>query len=69
MLMSGVASEIGGNMSATSKRNTIMERRLVMTKVILSPESGGTLKAKMLRAKRKRIIILFNTSLYQHPGI
>ena len=51
--MSGVASEMGGNMSATNRRNTIMERRLVMTKVILSPESGGTLKAKILRASKE----------------
>lgn len=48
--MRGVASEIGGNISATSSRNTIIDRRLVITKVILSPESGGTLNAKMLRA-------------------
>ena len=37
-------------MSATSSRNTIIDRRLVITKVTLSPESGGTLNAKILRA-------------------
>ncbi len=40
-------------MSATNRRNTIMERRLVMTNVILSPESGGTLNAKILKADKE----------------
>ena len=35
------ASEVGGIMSATSNINTVMARRLVMTKEMRSPESGG----------------------------
>ena len=41
-------------MSATSSKNTIIESRLVMTSVIRSPESGGTLNAKILRAKKTK---------------
>ena len=40
-------------MSATSNRNTIMDKRFVITRVILSPESGGTLNAKILRANEE----------------
>lgn len=40
-------------MSATRSRNTIIDKRLVITNVILSPESGGTLKAKILRPDQK----------------
>ena len=46
MLIMGTTSETGGMISATRSINTVMVRRLVTTRVILSPESGGREKDK-----------------------
>lgn len=42
--MTGTTSDTGGIISATSSMNTVMVRRLVTTRVIRSPESGGRKK-------------------------
>jgi len=44
--MIGTTSETGGMISATSSMNTVIVRRLVTTRVIRSPESGGREKDK-----------------------
>ena len=41
MLISGITSEVAGMISATININTVMARRLVITSVMRSPESGG----------------------------
>jgi len=40
--MRGVASEVGGLMSATSRRKMLRELRIVMPSVIFSPAVMGT---------------------------
>ena len=37
----GITSEVEGMMSATSNMNTVMAKRLVITNVMRSPDSGG----------------------------
>ena len=44
---------MAGMISATININTIMARRLVITSVIRSPESGGRKNDNSVRAKHK----------------
>ena len=53
MLISGITSEVAGMISATININTVMARRLVITSVMRSPESGGRKNDNSVRAKYK----------------
>lgn len=55
----GITSDVAGNTSATSNINTVMASRLVMTSVILSPESGGKMndrRVKPVDNKKKGVL-------------
>ena len=54
MLISGITSEVAGMISATININTVMARRLVITSVMRSPESGGRKKDNSVRARNNR---------------
>jgi len=54
MLISGITSEVAGMISATININTVMARRLVITSVMRSPESGGRKNDSSVRARNKR---------------
>ena len=54
MLISGITSEVAGMISATININTVMARRLVITSVMRSPESGGRKNDNSVRAKKKK---------------
>ena len=53
MLISGITSEVAGMISATININTVMARRLVITSVMRSPESGGRKNDNSVKAKQK----------------
>ena len=56
-----MTSEVDGMMSATRSMKTVMARRLVITNVMRSPDSGGrqnavTVKTKMEKAQCKKCL-------------
>lgn len=53
MLISGTTSEVAGMFSATININMVVVSRLVITKVIRSPESGGRKNGNSVRAIKK----------------
>jgi hypothetical protein len=48
--MRGMASEVGGIVSATTSMNTVMANRIVMEREIRSPESKETLNISAILA-------------------
>jgi len=55
MEMTGITSEVDGIISATSSMNTVMASRLVITRVMPSPDSGGKQKAVTVKTEFKII--------------
>ena len=62
MLIRGITSEVAGMISATININTVMARRLVITSVMRSPESGGRKNDSSVRAINKRTELQFEKS-------
>ena len=59
MLISGITSEVAGMISATININTVMARRLVITSVMRSPESGGRKNDNSVKARNNNTKLPF----------
>ena len=55
MEITGITSEVDGIISATSSMNTVIASRLVITRVMRSPDSGGRQKAVTVNTEFKII--------------
>ena len=51
--MSGTVSEVAGIISTTNNMKTVKARRLVMTSVRRSPDSGGKINDSRVKAVEK----------------